>query len=153
VTRLTAEREQARLLHAHAVPLWQIAQRLGVSQHRVAAWLRRAPTSPRRRPTFAPRTCRLCGEPFTPTNGRQRYCTPAHRQQHHRPQVTERTCRLCGQRFMPASPRQRFCTAAHREQYRRLHNPSTVRGWRERVHALEAEISRVRAQLHAREAQ
>jgi hypothetical protein len=34
--------------------------------------------------TFPERTCRLCGDRFTPTNGRQRFCTPDHRDEYQR---------------------------------------------------------------------
>lgn len=33
------------------------------------------------------RECRLCGAPFTPTNGRQRFCTPEHRELHAMPRT------------------------------------------------------------------
>jgi hypothetical protein len=32
----------------------------------------------RRAATFAERECLLCGQRFTPTNGRQRFCTVEH---------------------------------------------------------------------------
>src|SRR5688500_1612345 len=102
-----------------------IAKRLGVSPGTVAAL--------RRRPTFPARACLLCGDGFTPTNGRQRYCCPEHRERHHRPGLRPRECRLCGQTFMPTSGGQRYCTPEHQ----RLHSPQTVTQARERLAALE----------------
>jgi transposase len=76
--RLTREqRAQVRALHAQGVAKREIAERLDLSRGTVAALLRR-------RATLAPRACRLCGEPFTPSNGRQRFCTPAHQREHER---------------------------------------------------------------------
>lgn len=145
MTRTPDMRERARVLHAQAVPLWQIARRLGVSQRTVASWLRRPPM-------FVPRVCRLCGTTFTPTNGRQRYCSPAHRDEHRRGRLAVRECRLCGEAFMPTNGRQRFCTPAHCKQYQRRYGPpQSVAGWRDRVRALEAEIARVCAELEGRE--
>jgi hypothetical protein len=121
----------------------EIAQRLGVSRLRVDALLRR----PR---TFLPRVCEHCGDVFTPTGSRQRFCSPEHREQHkdERPRTT-RECLLCGAQFTPTNGRQRFCTPEHRE----LHAmPPTLREARERVQALEAEIARVRDQLDQAEA-
>ena len=44
----------------------------------------------RRRPArLAPRQCAHCGEWFTPTNGRQRYCTPAHQREQARQRQRE----------------------------------------------------------------
>jgi transposase len=77
-------RDQARALHAQGVSKRQIAERLGVSTMTVAAWLRRPPT-------FPARTCRLCGQAFTPTNGRQRFCTPEHQVEHQRRHGAPRT--------------------------------------------------------------
>jgi hypothetical protein len=105
-----------------------------------------------RRPTFAERACLLCGQTFTPTNGRQRFCTVEHWQQHRRGGSTVRGCRLCGQPFTPTNGNQRFCTPEHQREYQRLHNPQTIAGWRERVRRLEAEIARARARLDDREA-
>jgi hypothetical protein len=141
-----AQRESAVALHAQGVAKGEIAERLDLMRGTVAALLRR-------RPTFAPRTCRLCGEPFVPTNGRQRFCTPAHRLEHQRTGPRIRPCRLCGEPFTPSNGRQRFCTPAHQREHQRRHGPPrTTAGWRERVDALEAEIARVRAQLDDREA-
>ena len=45
----------------------------------------------RRPPTFPERACRLCGQAFTPTNGRQRFCSIEHwdeYQRQHRPPQT-----------------------------------------------------------------
>jgi hypothetical protein len=144
--RPTAEqRARVKALHAQGVAKREIADQLGLSRRTVAALLRR--------PTFAPRTCRLCGEPFTPTNGRQRYCTPAHWLEHQRSGPTVRECRLCGDPFTPTNGRQRFCTPAHQREHQRLHGaPRTTAGWSARVTALEVEIARVQAQLQEREA-
>ena len=70
-----AQRARVLALRAQGVARGEIAGRLGLSRGTVNALLRR-------RPTFAPRACRLCGEPFVPTNGRQRFCTPAHQREH-----------------------------------------------------------------------
>jgi hypothetical protein len=79
--RATAEQRASVLaLHERGVARREIADRLGLSRRTVAALLRR--------PTFAPRECRLCGEPFVPSNGRQRFCTPAHQRQHGVPRTT-----------------------------------------------------------------
>jgi hypothetical protein len=145
--RPAAER-RARVvaLHARGLAKPEIAQRLDLSPGTVVALLRR-------RPTFAPRTCRHCSEPFVPTNGRQRFCTPAHWEQHRRVGPTTRQCRLCGEPFTPSNGRQRFCTPAHQREHQRLHGPPrTTAGWRQRVDALEAEIAHVRARLDERDA-
>jgi len=145
--RLTAEqRARVLALSGQGVAKGEIAERLGLSRASVAALLRR-------RPTFAPRACRLCGEPFVATNGRQRYCTPAHQREHPDGGPAVRECRLCGEPFTATNGRQRFCTPAHRSEHARRHGrPQTTAGWRDRVGALEAEIARARAQLDEREA-
>jgi transposase len=77
-------RAAAHLLDEQGVSRGEIAERLGVSNGTVGAWLRRAPTFPQR-------ACRLCGQPFTPTNGRQRFCNAEHwneYQRQHRPPHT-----------------------------------------------------------------
>jgi hypothetical protein len=124
--------------HSHL----EIAQRLGVSRLRVDALLRR----PR---TFLPRVCELCGDVFTPSGSRQRFCTAEHREQHCRREPKPRACLVCGEEFTPTNGRQRFCTPEHRELYAM---PRTLREARERVQALEAEIARVRDQLGEAEA-
>jgi hypothetical protein len=107
----------------------------------------------KRQPTFPTRTCRLCGERFTPTNGRQRYCSVKHWSEHRRGAPTVRECRLCGQAFAPTSGNQRFCTREHRDQHYRAHRqPSNTAGWRERIHQLEAEVANVRELLDRAEA-
>jgi uncharacterized protein YjcR len=66
---------------------------------------------------------------------------------------TVRECRLCGERFIPANGRQRFCTPAHQRKHYDVYGPPrTIEGYRERLRALEAELSQLRAQLNAREA-
>jgi hypothetical protein len=147
VTRPMTDRERAIAWRAEDMPSWKIAWRLNVRRRTVTAWIRRPPT-------FATRACRLCGEPFTPNSGNQRYCTPAHRHEHQRrPRPTDRACELCGQTFSPHSANQRFCSAEHRVEYYRRHGApgSTIR-WRERVHALETEIAHAREQLARRQA-
>ena len=103
-------RAHAQALKERGVSRREIAERLGVSRSTVGAWLRRPPTFPQR-------TCQLCEQPFTPTNGRQR-----------------------------------FCRVEHWDEYQRQHRrPQTIAGWRARVHKLEAEIARARAQLDDQE--
>jgi hypothetical protein len=131
-------RERARALHEQGVDRREIADRLGVSFRTVVAWLRRPPT-------FPERTCLLCGQRFTPTNGRQRFCSVEHWTEHRRGS-TVRECRLCGEPFVPTNGRQRFCTPAHQRQ------SDTTAAWRERVHQLEADVARARARLADREA-
>jgi hypothetical protein len=107
----------------------------------------------RRAATFAERACLLCGEPFTPSNGRQRFCTVEHWQQHRRGEPTVRECRHCGEPFTPTNGNQRFCTPGHQREYQRRHGgPQTTVGWRDRIRRLEEEIARARAQLDDREA-
>jgi transposase len=77
-------RARAQALKERGVSTREIAERLGVSASTVGAWLRRPPTFPQR-------TCRLCRQPFTPTNGRQRFCSLEHydeyQRQHRAPQT------------------------------------------------------------------
>jgi hypothetical protein len=61
----------------------EVLQRLEQRANVATMRLRRAPRT-RRPPRYAPRTCELCGEPFTPRNGTQRFCTPEHRREHAR---------------------------------------------------------------------
>jgi transposase len=137
---------RAQTLAAEGASRREIADRLGVSERTVIAWLRH-------RPTFPERTCRLCGQRFVPTNGRQRYCTPEHWQQHRHGGPKLRECRLCGQPFRPTTGTHAFCTPQHRAEYQRQHGPpQTTEGWRQRVHQLEAELTRLRAQLERQEA-
>jgi hypothetical protein len=139
-------RAQAQALHADGASRREIADRLAVSERTVVAWLRRPPT-------FAPRTCRLCGTRFVPTNGRQRFCSVKHWEQHRRGGSNVRECRLCGERFTPTSGGQRYCTPAHRAEHeRRNRPPHTTDAWRQRVQQLEDEISGARARLERREA-
>jgi hypothetical protein len=116
MSRMQRERALAVKLRASGLANAVIAERLGVSPGTVAALLRRPAT-------FTARTCLLCGEVFTPTNGRQRYCTRAHWREH-RDQQREggpavRECRLCGRSFTPNSAPQRYCCAEHRQEHRR----------------------------------
>ena len=116
MSRMQCERALAIELRASGLANAAIAERLGVSPSTVAALLRRPAT-------FATRTCLRCGEAFTPTNGRQRYCTRAHWREHrdHQRQgePTIRQCSLCGASFTPNSAPQRYCCAEHRERHRR----------------------------------
>jgi hypothetical protein len=136
MSRMARERTLAIELRASGLAAAVIAERLGVSPGTVTALLRR-------RPTFPTRTCLLCGNVFTPTNGRQRYCCVEHRERHRRPGLTPRECRHCGARFTPTSGGQRYCTPEHQ----RLHSPQTVAQARERLASLEAELARARDQL------
>jgi transposase len=77
-------RERARALQQQGVSRREIAERLGVSTMTVAAWLRRPPT-------FPPRACELCGQRYVPTNGRQRFCSPEHYDEHQRQHRQPRT--------------------------------------------------------------
>ena len=145
MTRPLTDRERAIAWRADGVPSWEIAWRLDVTRRTVTAWIRRPPT-------FAPRACEKCGTTYTPNSGNQRYCTPAHRDQHRRPgRLTDRPCELCGKTYPPNTGNQRFCTAEHRvECYRRHGPPGSAASWRDRVQALEAEIAQVHVQLALR---
>jgi hypothetical protein len=103
-------------------------------------------------PAFPERACLHCGERFVPTNGRQRFCTVAHWNEHRRGGPIARECRLCGRTFTPTNGRQLFCTPDHQREYQRQHSPQTTDDWRDRVRRLEAEIAQVRARLDDREA-
>jgi Homeodomain-like domain len=145
---MTRERGAAVALRGEGLEAAEIARRLGLSRATVYALLRRPAT-------FTERACELCGEPFTPTNGRQRYCTAEHHRQATATGPRARECRLCGQLFF-ATGRcgQRYCTPEHRREHaRRQRAPSgSVSGWRERVRRLEAEVAQARAELAGREA-
>jgi hypothetical protein len=141
------EREQALGLLAAGLDVAEIARLLGLSRRSVFALLRR-------RAIFSERTCELCGEPFTPTNGRQRFCSTEHRLTASRRASKPRECWHCGQPFLVSGRSgQRYCTPEHRrESARNRAGTETVAGWRERVVRLEAEIARVRAEVARREA-
>jgi hypothetical protein len=145
---MTRERAEAIALRAQGVVVDEIARRLGLSRRSALALLRRPAT-------FPERACELCGESFTPTNGRQRRC-PEHG--YHATQVggqKARECRLCGQRFfVTGRSGQRYCTPEHRRESerRRAADVETVSRWRQRVETLEAEVERARFQLGAGEA-
>jgi hypothetical protein len=70
------ERERAKAnalgLRANGLSINQIAERLGVAHGTVADWLRG------RGEWYEVRECRLCGEPFIPASGAQRFCSRAH---------------------------------------------------------------------------
>jgi hypothetical protein len=106
VRRTERERAQAVALGAQGLASREIAEGLELPVANVAAWLRRPPS-------FAVRACRLCGQQFVPTNGRQRFCTPAHQREHQRGRPTTRRCRLCGEPFEPTNGgRPTFCVSA-----------------------------------------
>jgi hypothetical protein len=140
------DREQAWALRGQGLAVGEIAERLGLPPGTVSALLRR-------RATFAPRRCRHCGAWFVPANGRQRYCTPAHRDQHKRGVPAVRACGLCGQLFTVRHGNQRYCTREHQLEHQRRHGPPrTIADWREHVETLEAELMRLQARLTGREA-
>jgi hypothetical protein len=142
------ERDEATRLRVDGASVDEIARRLGISRRSVLALLR--PPA-----TFRERACELCGAPFIPTNGRQRYCTPEHWQRATAPEPTPRECPHCGQLFLaPGRTGQRYCTPAHRREHaRRTQAPrESLTDWRERVRRLEAEVARARAELAGREA-
>src|SRR5262245_53898540 len=147
-TSMTRERAAAVALRDQGFEAAEIARRLGLSRGTVNALLRRPAT-------FSERLCELCGEVFTPTNGRQRYCTVEHHRQATAPPPKPRECRLCGQLFF-ATERcgQRYCTPEHRREHarRRQARRGSVSEWRERVRQLEAEVAQARAALVRREA-
>jgi AcrR family transcriptional regulator len=159
---MTRERAAAVALCEQGFEAAEIARRLGLSRGTVYALLRRPAT-------FAERACELCGEPFTPTNGRQRYCSVEHHRQANARPPKPRECRLCGQLFF-ATERcgQRYCTPEHRREHARRQRAvavangssssaaeeliGSVSGWRERVRRLEAQVAQARAELAGREA-
>lgn len=71
------------------------------------------------------RTCATCETPFTPTHGRQRYCSPSHRRDEH-PKITK-TCDGCGANCTKERRAKRyartFCTDLCRDFT--LHGPTT----------------------------
>jgi hypothetical protein len=158
---MTRERAAAVALREQGFEAAEIARRLGISRRTVYALLRRPAT-------FAVRLCELCGAPFTPTNGRQRYCSAEHHRQATAPPPKPRECRLCGQLFF-ATERcgQRYCTPEHRREHARRQRAvavtngrsssapeeliGSVSGWRERVRQLEAQVAQARAELARRE--
>ena len=145
---MTRERAAVAALRDEGLEAAEIARRLGLSRGTVYALLRRPVT-------LAQRVCELCSEPFTPTNGRQRYCTVEHWRQANAPPAKPRECRLCGQLFFVTGRcGQRYCTPEHRREHARRQQVSaeSVSGWRERVRRLEAEVAQARAALTRREA-
>jgi transposase len=139
-------RAKAQALKAQGASRREIAERLGATERTVGYWLRRPAT-------FPPRSCGLCGARFVPTNGRQRFCSVEHWEQHRRGGPNRRRCRLCGISFIPTSGGQRYCTPEHRAEHERRHRqPQTTEAWRQRVQQLEAELARAREQLARREA-
>jgi hypothetical protein len=142
-------RSQALRLHAQGLSKREIGARLGVSVFTVSALVRRALT-------FPERACRLCGERFVPTNGRQRYCRPEHRVLH--ALLDELQCPSCGATFTPRPVRQPERSDPERAP-ETLHAPrrprpfrSTVAAWTEYVEVLERDAARLRAELEARAA-
>jgi hypothetical protein len=59
--------------------LRRLEDRAGIATMRL-----RHATSTRRPPRHPVRTCELCGDAFTPSNGTQRFCTPEHRREYAR---------------------------------------------------------------------
>jgi hypothetical protein len=141
------ERERVVELRAAGLTVDEIALLLGLSRRSVCALLRR-------RAIFAERPCELCGQPFTPTNGRQRYCSTEHRLSANRRTPKPRECWHCGESFfVTGRSGQRYCTPEHRREHaRKRADAERAAGWRARVVHLEAEIARVRAELARREA-
>ena len=68
----------ALALRANGLSVRQVAERVGVPQGTVAAWLRG------RGAWYEIRECQLCGETFIAASGRQRFCTPQHQTKHRR---------------------------------------------------------------------
>jgi hypothetical protein len=102
-----------------------------------------------RRPVrLAPRECALCGEWFTPTNGRQRYCSPVHRAWHRAGLPAVRECRHCGASFAPRHAHQRYCTPAHQREQAKQRQSKARRAaasrWQSRVRELERELAQAR---------
>jgi hypothetical protein len=104
----------------------------------------------RRHARLAPRQCALCGEWFTPTNGRQRYCSPVHRAWHRAGLPPVRECRRCGASFAPRHAHQRYCTPAHQREAQthrqREARREAVSRWRARVRELEREVADARTE-------
>jgi len=98
-------------------------------------------------PRFAVRTCELCGEPFTPTNGRQRYCSEKHRRWHRTGVPTLRECHHCGATFTPERGQQRYCTREHHLTRRREAKRAATGTWEQRVRDLERAVAGARAEL------
>ena len=106
-------------------------------------------TGSRRPARIAPRQCALCGEWFTPTNGRQRYCSPVHRMWNRAGLPPVRECRHCGASFAPRHAHQRYCTPAHQREEAKQRQGEAKRAalssWRARVRELEREIAHARS--------
>jgi Homeodomain-like domain len=94
---------RALLLRANGMSITAIAQQIGVARTTVGGWLRGHDGY------SEIRECRLCGDPFTPNSGAQRFCTRAHADKHYRVFVEPRR---------PAALRQR--AAAIEAELRRL---------------------------------
>jgi hypothetical protein len=69
---------RALLLRANGLSITAIAQQIGVARTTVGGWLHGYGEYSEWR------ECRLCGEPFTPNSGAQRFCTPEHAAKHYR---------------------------------------------------------------------
>jgi hypothetical protein len=126
----------AHALRANGLTIAQIADRIGVPKANVGGWLRG------RGEWYDVRECELCGEPFIPGNGRQRFCTRAHQRKHARV-------------FGPPT-----AIDSYRERARGLESELAVLRAeldaraidvnRERVRELETELAALRTQLNAR---
>jgi hypothetical protein len=104
-----------------------------------------------RRPArLAPRQCALCGEWFTPTSGRQRYCSRVHRAWHRAGLPAGRECRYCGASFAPRHAHQRYCTPAHQREAQKLRQREAKRAavatWQQRVSELERELAQAQGE-------
>jgi hypothetical protein len=110
-----------------------------------------SPIGGRRAPRFATRACELCGEPFAPTNGRQRYCCEQHRRWHPAGVPGVRECRHCGATFAPRHAHERYCTREHQRVHflkrRRDAKRAATVAWQQRVRDLERAIATARARL------
>jgi hypothetical protein len=83
---------RALLLRANGLSFTAIAEQVGVARTTVGDWLRGHGE------WSEWRECRLCGEPFTPHSGAQRFCTPEHAAKHYRVFVAPRRLAALRQR-------------------------------------------------------
>jgi hypothetical protein len=81
---------RALLLRANGASITAIAQQIGVPRTTVGGWLHGHGEWWRE--------CRLCGAPFTPNSGAQRFCTPEHAEKHYRVFVEPRRLAALRQR-------------------------------------------------------
>ena len=83
---------RALLLRANGMSITAIAQEIGVARSTVGDWLRGHGEY------SEIRECRLCGDPFTPNSGAQRFCRPEHADKHYRVFVEPRRLNALRQR-------------------------------------------------------